>query len=36
VVSDGEHIDAGQLIKVTRVDGNRVVVRHIADTSEKK
>lgn len=29
VVSDGEHIDAGETIRVTRVDGNRVVVRHI-------
>jgi len=27
VVSDGEPIDAGELIKVVRVDGNRVVVR---------
>ncbi|MEO7853295.1 MAG: NfeD family protein [Rubrivivax sp.] len=27
VVSDGEHIDAGQVITVTRVDGNRIVVR---------
>jgi membrane-bound serine protease (ClpP class) len=35
VVSDGEHIDAGQPIKVTRVDGNRVVVRHVVDTNEK-
>jgi membrane-bound serine protease (ClpP class) len=28
VVSDGELIDAEELIKVVRVDGNRVVVRH--------
>jgi membrane-bound serine protease (ClpP class) len=27
VVSDGEFIDAGEAIEVTRVDGNRVVVR---------
>jgi membrane protein implicated in regulation of membrane protease activity len=27
VVSDGELIDAGQLIEVIRVDGNRIVVR---------
>lgn len=31
VVSDGEHIDAGELIKVTQVDGNRVVVRHLSE-----
>jgi membrane-bound serine protease (ClpP class) len=30
VVSDGELIDAGQLIEVTRVDGNRIVVRRVA------
>ena len=36
VVSDGEHIDAGQAIKVTRVDGNRVVVRHITDLNQKE
>jgi membrane-bound serine protease (ClpP class) len=36
VVSDGEHIDAGQFIKVTRVDGNRVVVRRISDINEKE
>jgi len=27
VVSEGEYIDAGEPIVVTRVDGNRVVVR---------
>jgi membrane-bound serine protease (ClpP class) len=32
VVSDGELIDAGELITVVRVDGNRVVVRHHHDT----
>ena len=30
VVSDGEHIDPGQPIRVTRVDGNRIVVRRIS------
>ena len=29
VVSDGDLIDAGQLVEVTRVDGNRIVVRRI-------
>jgi membrane-bound serine protease (ClpP class) len=29
VVSDGELIDAGQLVEVTRVDGNRIVVRQV-------
>ncbi len=29
VVSDGEMIDAGQLVEVTRVDGNRIVVRRV-------
>ncbi|MCL4697026.1 MAG: hypothetical protein KJ023_08250, partial [Burkholderiaceae bacterium] len=27
VVSDGEFIEAGEAIEVTRVDGNRIVVR---------
>ncbi len=36
VVSDGEHVDAGQLVRVTRVDGNRVVVRRISDINEKE
>jgi membrane-bound serine protease (ClpP class) len=36
VVSDGEHIDAGQFIEVTRVDGNRVVVRRISDINQKE
>ncbi len=31
VVSDGELIDAGQFIEVTRVDGNRIVVRRTAN-----
>lgn len=29
VVSDGELIDAGQAVEVTRVDGNRIVVRRV-------
>lgn len=29
VVSDGELIDAGRLVEVTRVDGNRIVVRRV-------
>jgi membrane-bound serine protease (ClpP class) len=36
VVSDGELIDAGQVIQVTRVDGNRIVVRRIADVNDKE
>ncbi len=36
VVSDGEHIDAGEMIRVTRVDGNRVVVRHISEPINKE
>ena len=35
VVSDGEHIDAGQAVRVTRVDGNRIVVRHIPDINQR-
>jgi membrane-bound serine protease (ClpP class) len=29
VVSEGDLIDAGQFVEVTRVDGNRIVVRRI-------
>ncbi len=36
VVSDGELIDAGQLIEVVRVDGNRIVVRRITKLNEKE
>jgi membrane-bound serine protease (ClpP class) len=36
VVSDGEHVDAGAPIQVTRVDGNRIVVRHITDINHKE
>lgn len=33
VVSDGELIDAGELIKVIRVDGNRIVVHRMPPTT---
>ncbi len=33
VVSDGELIDAGELIEVIRVDGNRIVVRRTTPTT---
>ncbi|MEX2198001.1 MAG: NfeD family protein [Burkholderiales bacterium] len=33
VVSDGELIDAGELIEVVRVDGNRIVVRRTTPTT---
>jgi len=33
VVSDGEFIDAGEMVEVTRVDGNRVVVRRLQATA---
>jgi membrane-bound serine protease (ClpP class) len=36
VVSDGELIEPGALLEVTRVDGNRIVVRQIANTNEKE
>jgi membrane-bound serine protease (ClpP class) len=36
VVSDGALIDAGQLIEVTRVDGNRIVVRQVTNTNRKE
>jgi membrane-bound serine protease (ClpP class) len=36
VVSDGELIDADQLIEVTRVDGNRIVVRRVAHSHGKE
>lgn len=34
VVSEGELVDAGQLIEVVRVDGNRIVVRPATNTNE--
>lgn len=36
VVSDGEYIETGQPIEVTRVDGNRIVVRRPRDKAEKE
>ncbi len=36
VVSDGEHIDAGESIEVIRVDGNRVVVQRTTNTNRKE
>jgi len=36
VVSDGELIDAGETIEVTRVDGNRIVVRRPAGGGQPK
>ena len=36
VVSDGELIDAGRSVEVTRVDGNRIVVRRIPHINEKE
>ncbi|NKE72416.1 NfeD family protein [Candidatus Manganitrophus noduliformans] len=35
VVSDGELIEAGQPIKVIRVDGNRIVVRRLRTSTER-
>jgi membrane-bound serine protease (ClpP class) len=35
VVSDGDFIDAGSAIEVTRVDGNRIVVRRSAPRQEQ-
>jgi membrane-bound serine protease (ClpP class) len=35
VVSDGEFIDAGTRIEVTRVDGNRIVVRRAHEQEER-
>lgn len=36
VVSEGEMIDPGTPIEVTRVDGNRIVVRQITNTNDKE
>ena len=36
VVSDGSFIDAGAPVVVTRVDGNRIVVRRAADATERQ
>ena len=35
VVSEGELIDAGQFVEVTRVDGNRIVVRQVTNINER-
>ena len=35
VVSDGEMVDAGQFVEVTRVDGNRIVVRQVTNTNQR-
>jgi membrane-bound serine protease (ClpP class) len=35
VVSDGDFVDAGSTVEVTRVDGNRIVVRRSAPRQEK-
>ncbi len=36
VVSEGDLIEAGEIIEVTRVDGNRIVVRHITSITDKE
>ena len=36
VVSEGELIDAGQFVEVTRVDGNRIVVRQVININAKE
>jgi len=36
VVSDGELIEPGTPVEVTRVDGNRIVVRQITNTNQKE
>ena len=36
VVSDGPLIDAGQFVEVTRVDGNRIVVRRLPHINAKE
>jgi len=36
VVSDGPLIDAGQFVEVTRVDGNRIVVRRLPHSIAKE
>ncbi len=36
VVSEGDLIEAGESIEVTRVDGNRIVVRHITNVGNKE
>jgi membrane-bound serine protease (ClpP class) len=36
VVSEGEFLEAGESIEVIRVDGNRIVVRRVRGTDEKR
>ena len=36
VVSEGDLIDANETIVVTRVDGNRIVVRQVTNTNAKE
>jgi len=36
VVSDGDLIEAGQFVEVTRVDGNRIVVRRVPHINGKE
>jgi len=36
VVSEGELIDAGQIVEVAHVDGNRIVVRRIPHINRKE
>ncbi len=36
VVAEGEHIDPGEPVRVVRVDGNRVVVRRVAQPNTKE
>jgi membrane protein implicated in regulation of membrane protease activity len=35
-VSEGEFIEAGESIVVMRVDGNRIVVRRVRGTDDKR
>jgi membrane-bound serine protease (ClpP class) len=35
VVTDGEYVEAGEPVEVTRVDGNRIVVRRAPDATER-
>jgi membrane-bound serine protease (ClpP class) len=36
VISDGEFINPGENIVVTRIDGNRIVVRHQRTTERRQ
>jgi membrane-bound serine protease (ClpP class) len=35
VVTDGEYVEAGEPVEVTRVDGNRIVVRRAPGATER-